>query len=93
MPFVELGRDLDADLDVEIALAVSVQHRYALVADAEGCARLSTVGDFQHVFAVHGGHPDLRAHGSLCDRYWDHTVQVVALAREEGMLLHMQHYV
>src|ERR1700686_1996852 len=45
------------------------------------------------MFAVHGGNANLRAYGSLRHRNRDHAVQVVALAREEGMLFDVQHYV
>ena len=52
---------------------------------------LSAIGNFQRVLAVHGGHSNLRAHGGLRHRDRNHAVQVVAFAREEGMLLHVQH--
>src|ERR1700733_6342971 len=42
------------------------------------------------MFAVHGGHANLRAHSGLSYRDWDHALQVVAFAREEGMLFHVQ---
>ena len=48
-------------------------------------------GILQRVLAFHGRHANLRTHGRLCHRYWNHAVQVVAFARKEGMLLHMQH--
>src|ERR1035438_3623124 len=45
------------------------------------------------MLAVHGGHANLRAHGSLGYRYRNYAVQVVVFAREEGVLFHVQHYV
>ena len=83
--------NLHANLDVQIALAMPVQHRHAFVADAEGRAGLRTIGNLQRVLAFHGRHANLRAHGRLCHRDRNHAVQVVAFARKERMLLHMQH--
>ena len=70
---------------------MSIQDGHALVADAEGCAGLRAVGNLQAVLAFHGGNLDLRAHGGLRHGDRDDAVQVVAFAREEGMLLHVQH--
>src|ERR1700680_2188432 len=36
---------------------------------------------------------NLRAQGGLRIRDWDHAVQIVPLALEEGMLLHMQNHI
>src|ERR1700730_15848917 len=43
------------------------------------------------MLAIHGGHANLRTHGGLGYRDWHDAVQVVALAREKGMFLHVQH--
>ena len=45
------------------------------------------------MLTVHSGYANLRTHGGLRYRDWNHAVQVVAFAREEGMLFHVQHHV
>src|SRR6266567_1499691 len=90
LTLAEFGRHLNSNLDVQISLPVSVQHRHAFVANAEGGPGLRAVGNFQHVLAVHRGHANLRAHRRLSHRDRHHAVQVIAFAREEGMLFHVQ---
>jgi len=58
LAFVQLGRHLYSDLHIKIAFAVAVQDRNSLVADAEACAGLRAIGNFQRVLAIHGGHFD-----------------------------------
>src|SRR5580692_713318 len=93
LALAQLGGNQYADLDIQIAAAVSIQHRHALVFDAEGTAGLGAVRDFENVFAFHRRHANLRAHRGLCHGQRDHAVQVVVLAFEKWMFLDVQHNV
>src|ERR1700680_5145375 len=67
-----------------------VQQRHALVANAERCARLCAIGNFQSVFTLEGRYTDFSSHRCLGYRYGDDAVQVIAFPGEERVVLYMQ---
>src|SRR5215469_8554320 len=91
LTLVQLGWNLHTNFDVEIALAVSIENRHALVANAEGCAGLCPLGNLEAVLAFHRRNADFCAHRRLRHRDRHHTMQIIAFAYEERMLLHVQH--
>src|SRR4029077_19272700 len=93
LALVELARRLHPNLDEQVALPAAVEHRYALVLQPEGRARLRAFGNFQSLLSLQGGHSNLSAESRLRKGNRDHAVQVVAFAREECMLLHVQDHV
>ena len=84
---------LDADVDVEIAARAAVEDGDALVAHLELRAVLRAFGDLELVRLAEGGHFDLAAQGGLRDIQRDGAVQVVFVALEEGVLLHLEEHV
>ena len=52
LAFVELGWDLHANLDKQFAVAAAIEDGHSLILDAERRSGLSSLGNFQCVFAA-----------------------------------------
>lgn len=93
LTFGQLGRRLYPDFYEQVSLAVPVQHGNAFAAQLKYGSRLRAFGDFQGLFAFESRNLNLCAHGRLGERNWYYTIQVIALAIKECVLLDAQHEV
>src|SRR4051794_16482088 len=80
-------------MDVQIAARAAIENRYALVPQLELRAVLRAFRNLQLVRLSEGGHFDLAAERGLSNVQRDGAVQVVFVALEEGVLLHLQEHI
>src|SRR6266851_1572309 len=80
-------------MDVQIAARAAVENGDALVTQLELRAVLRAFGNLELVRLAEGGNVDLAAEGSLRDVQRNGAVQVVFVAFEERVLLHLEEHV
>jgi hypothetical protein len=90
LALIQFSGRLYADFNVEVAFAVTVEHRHALVAYAKRGPGLGAFWNLQAVFSLHRRNHNFGAERGLRKRDWNHAVQVVAFALEEGVLFNVQ---
>src|SRR5713101_9498745 len=91
LTFAQLARRLHSDFDEQIAFAAAIEHGYTFAANAQGGARLRSLGHFQRVFAFQCRDGNFRAQCCLGKRNGNHAVQVVPFAFKKGMFFDVQH--
>lgn len=84
---------LHPHFDEQVAFAVPVQHRNAFAAQLQDGPRLRAFRDLEGLLAIEGWDLDLRADRRLRERNRNYTIQVIALAIKEGVLLDPEHNV
>ena len=85
----ELCGRLHAHFDEQIALSVTVQGRYSLITNLEGCARLSAFGYPQRLLAFERWNLNLCAKSGLSEGDRNRAVEIVALPFKKRMFLYV----
>jgi len=89
----ELRWSLQPDFDEEVSLAMAIQYWNPLAADLQDGPGLRAFRNLQSVLGFKGWDFNLSSQRGLRERNWNRAVEIVSLALEEGMLLHVQHNV
>ena len=93
LPLAEPGRHLDEEVQMLVAACGRTQRGQALPAQADHLSALRSFRDPLLQLALEGRHLDLRAERGLRERDRHLAVEVLAVAREQGVGLHRDHHV
>src|SRR5215469_1579265 len=89
----ELGGCLHLHLHHQVAATAAIQLRNTFAADLECRSRLCSFGNSQPLLAFQSGHRDFRPKCRLCNRDWNHTVQVPSVTLEKLVLVAVEHHI